>query len=235
MSKYGVAYMVGLVGVALLPLSILAQSPIRTESLPPTPQAPEEKPAEEGTIRATLEEGTMRATLDAQVRPAQVPRAPMGSIELEATKVPKAQPLDSQNGTGWFVGLGVLLILSLLGNAFQLYRQGLYGKTIGNELVSIFNSIAWSLARCVNKTRELDGRLPGQKIADPVLLKEFREFSVDSEFILRALREQLVSVARNLRRKDKRWGEGQFGHTPEEIEKIRRVFADRPLEGSETA
>ena len=120
MSKYGVAYMVGLVGVALLPLSILAQSPIRTESLPPTPQAPEEKPAEEGTIRATL---------DAQVRPAQVPRAPMGSIELEATKVPKAQPLDSQNGTGWFVGIGVLLILSLLGNAFQLYRQGLYGKT----------------------------------------------------------------------------------------------------------
>jgi hypothetical protein len=175
----------------------------------------------------------------------------MGSIELEATKVPKAQPLDSQNGTGWFVGIGVLLILSLLGNAFQLYRQGLYGKTIGNELVSIFNSIAWSLARCVNKTRELDGRLPGQKIADPVLLKEFREFSVDSEFILRALREQLVSVARNLslralreqlvsvarnlRRKDKRWGEGQFGHTPEEIEKMRRVFADRPLEGSETA
>jgi len=226
MSKYGLAYVVGLVGVALLPLSTLAQSPIRTESLPSTPQAPEEKPAHEGT---------MRATLDAQVRPAQVPRAPIGSIELEATKVPKAQPLDKQTGTEWFIGIGVLLILSLLGNAFQLYRQGLYGKTIGNELVSIFNSIAWSLARCVNKTRELDGRLPGQKIADPVLLKEFREFSVDSEFILRALREQLVSVARNLRRKDKRWGEGQFGHTPEEIEKMRRVFADRPLEGSETA
>ncbi len=226
MSKYGLAYVVGLVGVALLPLAILAQSPIRTESLPPTPQAPEEKPAEEGT---------MRATLDAQVRPAQVPSVRMGSIELEATKVPKAQPLDIQNGTGWFVGIGVLLILSLLGNAFQLYRQGLYGKTIGNELVSIFNSIAWSLARCVNKTRELDERLPGQKIADPVLLKEFREFSVDSEFILRALREQLVSVARNLRRKNKRWGEGQFGHTPEEIEKMRRVFADRPLESSETA
>ena len=226
MSKYGLAYVVGLVGVALLPLAILAQSPIRTESLPPTPQAPEEKPAEEGT---------MRATLDAQVRPAQVPSVRMGSIELEATKVPKAQPLDIQNGTGWFVGIGVLLILSLLGNAFQLYRQGLYGKTIGNELVSIFNSIAWSLARCVNKTRELDERLPGQKIAAPVLLKEFREFSVDSEFILRALREQLVSVARNLRRKNKRWGEGQFGHTPEEIEKMRRVFADRPLESSETA
>ena len=226
MSKYGLAYVVGLVGVALFPLSTLAQSPIRTESLPPTPQAPEEKAAEEGTLRATL---------DAQVRPARVPRRPLGSIELEATKVPEAQPLHTQNGTGWFVGIGVLLILSLLGNAFQLYRQGLYGKTIGNELVSIFNSIAWSLARCVNKTRELDGRLPGQKIADPVLLKEFREFSVDSEFILRALREQLVSVARNLRRKGKRWGEGQFGHTPEEIEKMRRVFADRPLEGSETA
>ena len=226
MSKYGFAYVIGLVGVALLPLSTLAQSPIRTESLLPRPQAPEEKPAEEGTLRATL---------DAQVRPAQVPRAPLDSIELEATKVPKAQPPDTQNGTGWFVGIGVLLILSLLGNAFQLYRQGLYGKTMGNELVSTFNSIAWSLARCVNKTRELNGRLTGQKIADPVLLKEFREFTVDSEFIVRALREQLVSVARNLRRKDQRWGEGQFGHTPEEIEKMRGVFADRPLEGSETA
>ncbi len=226
MSKYGLAYVVCLVGVVLLPLSTLAQFPIRTESLPPTPQAPEEKPAEEGTLRATL---------DAQVRPAQVPRAPMDSIELEATKVPKAQPLDTQNGTGWFVGIGVLLILSLLGNAFQLYRQGLYGKTIGNELVSTFNSIAWSLARCVNKTRELDGRLMGQKIAEPVLLKEVRVFTVDSEFIVRALSEQLVSVARNLRRKDKRWGEGQFGHTPEEIEKMRGIFADRPLEGSETA
>ena len=226
MSKYGLAYVVGLVGVALLPLSTLAQFPIRTESLPPTPQAPEEKPAEEGTLSATL---------DAQVRPAQVPKAPMDSIELEATKVPKAQPLYTQNGTEWFVGIGVLLILSLLVNAFQLYRQGLYRKTIGNELVSTFNSIAWSLARCVNKTRELDGRLTGQKIADPVLLKEFREFTVDSEFIVRALREQLVSVARNLRRNDKRWREGQFGHTPEEIEKMRGVFADRPLEGSETA
>ncbi len=183
MSKYGLAYMVGLVGVALLPLSTLAQSPIRTESLPPAPLAPGEKPAEEGTLRATL---------DAQVRPARFPRAPMGSIELEATKVPKAQRLDMQNETGWFVGIGVLLVLSLLGNAFQLYRQGLYGKTIGNEIVSTFNSIAWSLARCVNKTGDLDGRLTGQKIADPVLLKEFREFTVDSEFILRALREQLV-------------------------------------------
>jgi len=226
MSKYGLAYVVVLVGVALLPLSTLAQFPIRTESLPSTPQTPEEKPAEEGTLSATL---------DAQVRPAQVPRAPMDSIELEATKVPKAQPLYTQNGTEWFVGIGVLLILSLLVNAFQLYRQGLYRKTIGNELVSTFNSIAWSLARCVNKTRELDGRLTGQKIADPVLLKEFREFTVDSEFIVRALREQLVSVARNLRRNDKRWREGQFGHTPEEIEKMRGVFADRPLEGSETA
>ncbi len=226
MSKYGVAYMVGLVGVALLPLSTLAQSPIRTESLPPTPQAPEERPAEEGTIRATL---------DAQVRPAQVPSLPMGSIELEATKIPTSQHLETRNGTGWFVGIAVLLALSLLGNAFQLYRQGLYGKTIGNELVSIFNSIAWSLARCVDKTRELDGKLTGQKIADPVLLKEFREFTVDSEFMLRALREQLVSVARNLRRKDKRWEEGQFGHSPEEIEKMRRVFADEPLEGSKSA
>ncbi len=226
MSKYGVAYMVGLVGVALLPLSTLAQSPIRTESLPPTPQAPEERRSEEGTIRATL---------DAQVRPAQVPSLPMGSIELEATKIPTSQHLETRNGTGWFVGIAVLLTLSLLGNAFQLYRQGLYGKTIGNELVSIFNSIAWSLARCVNKTRELDGKLTGQKIADPVLLKEFREFTVDSEFILRALREQLVSVARNLRRKDKRWVEGQFGHSPEEIEKMRRVFADEPLEGSKSA
>ena len=226
MSKYGLAYVVGILGILLFPLSIFAQSPIRTESLPATSQTPEERPAEEGTIRATL---------DAQVRPGQVPRAPRGSIELEATKAPKAQPLEAAEESRWYLGLGLLLILSLVGNAFQLYRQTLHDKTIGNVLVSTFNSIAWSLTRCTSKTRELDGRLTGQKIADPVLLKEFREFTVDSEFILRTLNEQLISVARNLRRNDKRWREGQFGHSPEEIERLRRVNSERPLEGSQTA
>ncbi len=227
MRKYGLAHVVGILGILLLSLSTFAQSPVRTESLSPTPQAPQERPGEEGTVRATL---------DAQVRPAQVPRAPRGwSIELEATKTPQAQPLEVAEGSRWYVGIGVLLILSLLGNAFQLYRQSLYGKTIGNQLVSTFNSIAWSLTRCTGKTRELDERLTGQKIAEPVLLKEFREFTVDSEFILRALNEQLISVARNLRRKDQRWGEGQFGHSPEEIEKLRRVNTERSLERSQTA
>jgi len=226
MGKYGFACVLGLTLVALFPLSSTAQSPIRTESLPPTPQAPEERAAQEET---------MKATLDAQVGPSTVPRPPINSIELEATKAPKVQPLSLQNGKEWFVAIVVLLTVSLLGNAFQLYRQGIYGKTIGNGLVSAFNSIAWSLSRCVNKTRELDERLAAKKTDDPVLLKEFREFSVDSEFILRALREQLVAVARNLRRKEKRWGDGEFGYTPEEIAKIRRVFTERPVEGSETA
>lgn len=226
MSKYGLAYLVGVFGILLLPLSTIAQSPIRTESLPPTPQAPEERPGEEATIRATL---------DAQVRPAPVSRSPRGSIELEATKAPQAQPLEAAKESRWYIGIGVLLILSLMGNAFQLYRQSLYGKTIGNQLVSTFNSISWSLTRCTGKTMELDERLTGQKIADPVLLKEFREFTVDSEFILRALNEQLISMARNLRRKDQRWEEGQFGHSPEEIEKLRRVNTERSLERSQTA
>ena len=101
-------------------------------------EAPEERPAEEGTVRATL---------DAQVRPGQVPRAPRGSIELEATKAPEAQPLEAAEGSRWYFGLGVLLILSLVLNAFQLYRQSLHDQTIGNIIVSTFNSIAWSLIR----------------------------------------------------------------------------------------
>ncbi|MFQ5851090.1 MAG: hypothetical protein ACE5JU_10955 [Candidatus Binatia bacterium] len=130
-------------------------------------------------------------------------------------------------------GLSIaILFLSLLGNAFQFYRQRLYGKTTYNGLVSTFNSVAWLLARCMNKTRELDGRSSAGKADNPALLKEFREFAVDTEFILRTLREQLVAVARNLRKKDKRWEEGQFGYTPGEVEEIRKAFTERPEGGS---
>jgi hypothetical protein len=56
-------------------------------------------------------------------------------------------------------------------------------------------------------------------------MKEFREFSLDTEFNLRGLLEQLVAVAKTLKSRDQRWSSGEFGYTPDEIEKIRKVFA----------
>jgi hypothetical protein len=152
------------------------------------------------------------------------------SVELEATKVPPSQSwIFKKINEERMAGFAILLGVSLLGNAFQFYRQRFYGKTICNELVSTFNSVAWLLTRCVNKTKELDGRTGDERAVDRSLHKEFREYSLDSEFMLRALHEQLVAVARNLLRKDKRWKTGQFGYSLEEVQKIRMAFSDRPI------
>lgn len=176
-------------------------------------------------------------SLDAPDRPPLAPLAPREakSIELEATMVSKQKPWDLLRNKEVMVGIIILLIISLLGNAFQFYRQRFYGKTICNELVSTFNSVAWMLARCVNKTRELDERPTADKPGDLALQKEFREFSLDTEFILRALHEQLVAVARNLRRRDKSWKTGQFGYTLEEVQRIRKAFSERPVGDSRQA
>ncbi|NIO10241.1 MAG: hypothetical protein GTO40_20450 [Deltaproteobacteria bacterium] len=227
MSKYLLGCAVGILGVLLFSVSGLAQSPIRTESLPPTAETPEERPADEGTVRATL---------DAQVSPARSPRTPMGSIELEATKAPTTLTQSAEtNGVTWLVGAVILLGLSLLGNAFQLYRHRLHDKTTGNALMSTFSSIGLSLARCKGKTNELDGRLKAQKIPDPVLLKEFREFTVNIEFILRTLNEQLVSVARNLGQDTKTLEGEPFGDTKSEVGKITSGGSHGTVERSETA
>ncbi len=169
-----------------------------------------------------------------RVEPLDAPDSPSQgsptSVELEATKVPRSQSwLFKKTNEEKMAGIAILLVVSLLGNAFQFYRQRFYGKTICNELVSTFNSVAWLLARCMNKTKELDERSADEKPVDRSLHKEFREFSLDSEFMLRALHEQLVAVARNLLQRDKRWKAGQFGYSLEEVQKIRRAFSDRPI------
>ena len=121
----------------------------------------------------------------------------------------------------------VLLVISLLGNIFQFYRQRLHDSAMHNQMEAAFNNVAWLLSRCMGKTRELSEKEPEQKGESMTLYKEFKEFSLNSEFTLRALHEQLVVVARNLKRKDRRWKLGQFGYSVEEMEKIRGTFVER--------
>jgi hypothetical protein len=119
------------------------------------------------------------------------------------------------------VGLVVLLLL-LAGNAFQLHQQRVYSKTVHNGLGSTFNSIGWLLARCMNRTGELNNRIKtaDRYVLESTALREFRDYSLETEFMLRVLHEQLVGVATTLNAKDKRWQAGQFGHTPQQIERI---------------
>ena len=116
----------------------------------------------------------------------------------------------------------VVLLLSLGGNGFQLYQQRVYAKTVYNGLVSTFNSIGWLLARCMNRTGELNKRITSadKYVLESTALREFRDYSLETEFMLRVLHEQLVGVAKTLSAKDKRWQAGQFGYTPQEIERI---------------
>ena len=122
----------------------------------------------------------------------------------------------------------LLLILSLAGNWLQLYRHRLHTGAIHNGLVAAFNSIGWLLARCVSTTRDLAERIERTEKWAPQHgpLGEFRTFSVDTEFMLRQLHELLVGSARTLGVKDPRWQAGEFGYTPEELEKFRRSFAE---------
>ncbi len=141
--------------------------------------------------------------------------------------------MDQPIGLSLREGLGILtLILSLVGNGFQLYRQWHYGNTIYNGLVGTFNNIGWLLARCMNRTGELNQRISGHAGGQEALLGEFRDFSMETEFHLRALHEQLVAIARTLRRRDRRWQAGEFGYTPEEVERIRRAFSQEATGGS---
>jgi len=116
----------------------------------------------------------------------------------------------------------VVLLLSLASNGFQLYQQRVYSKTVYNGLVSTFNSIGWLLARCLNRTGELNNRIKAadKYVLESTALREFRDYSLETEFMLRVLHEQLAGVAKTLSAKDKRWQAGQFGYTPQEIERI---------------
>lgn len=178
------------------------------------------------TPASSPKEGSMEATLGARDRSAPDPRLSMSSIELQGTRVLVPEPLVVPQDPRLTLGLFLLLILSLLGNAFQFYRHRLLGKTLGNELLSTFNSVSWSLGRCINKTRELGVRSTGEKMPDPVLFKEFRDFSLDSEFMLRTLREHLGTLARNLRSKDRRWETAPSVFPLEETEKMEEVLTE---------
>lgn len=119
------------------------------------------------------------------------------------------------------VGVMALLLL-LAGNAFQFYRQRVYTKTVYNQLVSTFNSIGWLLARGMNKTGELNNRIsdPEKYVMESAALREFRDYSLETEFMLRVLHEQLVSVAKTLSGKDRKWQAGHFWFTPDEMKRI---------------
>ncbi len=198
------------------------------KSSPPPAQAQLSRPPD---VLVGPSEPIREESLDTPDRPPLDPLAPRRarSIEFEATKGPKPQSWDLLGNKEVLGGIIILLIFSLLGNAFQFYRQRFYGKTLCNELMSTFNSVAWMLARCVNKTKEIDERSTADKAGDLALQKEFREFSLDTEFMLRALHEQLVAVAKNLGRRDKSWKAGQFGYTLEEVQIMRRTCSERPL------
>src|SRR5438093_11972113 len=116
----------------------------------------------------------------------------------------------------------VVLLLSLVGNGFQLYQQRVYAKTVYNGLVSTFNSIGWLLARCMNRTGELNKRITSadKYVLESTALREFRDYSLETEFMLRVLHEQLVGVARNLSAKDKGWQACQFGYTDQGVERM---------------
>jgi len=172
-------------------------------------------------------EGEGKATLAAQVRPSPAPRPSGGSIELEATKFSVSPPWGVAPDTPWTLLLAFVLFLSLAGNAFQFYRHRVFGKTLSNELLSAFNSIAWSFERCIRKRRDLDAR-SAQRVSDPVMLREFREFTLDSEFMLRTLREQLRTVARNLHQREQRWESDTPESLPEETKATEETLPHGP-------
>ena len=131
---------------------------------------------------------------------------------------------------GWTINdiLGlILLLLSLGGNAYQWQQQRVYSKTIYNGLVAAFNSIGWLLVRTMQRTQDVARSIESGKVREDclALADSFRAFSLETEYHLRSLHEQLVGVAKMLSRKDSRWQAGEFGYTPEEIRAIRERFS----------
>ena len=139
--------------------------------------------------------------------------------------------MDQQLGLSVREALGILtLILSLVGNAFQFYRQKLYARTIYNGLVATFNNIGWVLARCMQKTKEVSDRERdmGRGAPERAIFREFLDYSLDTEFKLRGLHEHRVGVAKTLRSKDQRWQAGEFGYTRDELERFRASLTASP-------
>jgi len=129
-----------------------------------------------------------------------------------------AQPLPLTLGEA--VGVVLLLLLSLAANALQLYQRRVYIRTVYNELVGTFNSIGWLLVRCVSRTEELDSRVkvPDRYVAESTVLRAFRDYSLETEFLLRVLHEQLVGMAKTLSVR------GHWGYSQEEKERIEERY-----------
>lgn len=123
---------------------------------------------------------------------------------------------------------GVLLFVSIALNIFQFYRQRTAGYTIYNGIVGLFNSIGWLLVREIGKVRNLDGRLSTTSSVEVRgALQEFRDYAEESNFKLRTLHEQLVAIAKTVRRKDKRWEGDKFGLSDEQLQELRQRAAGR--------
>jgi len=129
-----------------------------------------------------------------------------------------SQPLPVTLGEG--VGVALLLLLSLAVNAFQFHQRRVYIRTLYNELVAIFNSIGWLLVRCMSRTEELESRIktPEKYVAESTILREFRNYSRETEFLLRVLHEQLVGMAKTLGVR------GHLGYFPEEKEQLEERY-----------
>jgi hypothetical protein len=115
-----------------------------------------------------------------------------------------AQPLSVTLGEA--VGLLLLLLLSLTLNALQLYQRWVHIRTVYNQLIGIFNSIGWGLVRCMSRTEELENRTKtsDRYVAESGILRDFRNYSLETEFLLHILHEQLVSMAKILSA-NRRW------------------------------
>ena len=129
-----------------------------------------------------------------------------------------AQPLPLTLGEA--VGVVLLLLLSVAANALQLYQRRVYIRTVYNELVGTFNSIGWLLVRCMSRTEELDSRVkvPDRYVAESTVLRAFRDYSLETEFLLRVLHEQLVGMAKTLSTR------GHWGYSQEEKERIEERY-----------
>jgi len=129
-----------------------------------------------------------------------------------------AQPLPLTLGEA--VGVVLLLLLSVAANALQLYQRWVYIRTVYNELVGTFNSIGWLLVRCMSRTEELDnrGKVPDRYVAESTVLRAFRDYSLETEFLLRVLHEQLVGMAKTLSVR------GHWGYSQEEKKRIEERY-----------
>jgi len=129
-----------------------------------------------------------------------------------------AQPLPFTLGEA--AAFLLLLIVSLALNAFQLYQRRVHIRTVHNELVGLFNGIGWLLVRCISRTEELERRVTtsDRYVAESTILQKFRDYSLETEFLLRVLQEQFVNMANTLS------GKGRWGYSQEEKERLEERY-----------